>query len=136
MSAPAPEQKKEVIPAVPKARAPEELAKIVAKWPAVIARTDNTLKVLLKESKPSFRADDEEQALIVVIPQSPVARFHQDNPESIRQLKEAILDVTGLDAQIRIVPEKEAPAGVIPVTSEDIDRLIRENIHMEIESEE
>ena len=121
---------------LPKAHAPEELARIVSQWAAIVGRTENTLKVLLKEATPSFREDDSEHALIVVIPQSPTARLHQENPESIRQLRQAISEVTGLDAAVHIVQEKEAPRGTFPVTQNDIDRLIRENIHMEIETED
>ena len=61
---------------------------------------------------------------------------NDNNQESIHQLKQAIYEVTGLDAEVHIVLEKEASSGVIPITSEDMDRLIQENIHMEIETED
>lgn len=135
-SSPAPEAEKQKSGEVPKARAPEELAKIVSRWPGIVGRTENTLKVLLKEASPGFQADGSGRELVVVIPQSPTARLHQDNPESIRQLKQAIQEETGLNADVRIVMDREAPRGLIPITKEDIDRLIRENIHMEIETED
>ena len=118
---------------IPAAKAPLQLQRIVESWSRVVEHTSNTLKQVLKASRPGFDTQGGEPVLYVLLEEnSTAAAYVSENPERNRELQEAVREVTGLSAEIRLVMNRQAPASVAPFSFEQAvrEKVLFENVEV------
>lgn len=106
---------------------PEDIRRVVSKWPVALAETENPMKTYLKSSYPSLSEDGK---LLVVVPDGlPFDYLRQDVHR--QELGRILSEYAGkeLDVSIQCLDSDRNSQDLFP----DLTKLVSENIHMEIE---
>ena len=119
--------------AVPAKAAPEDLQKIVAGWRTIIGQTTGMFKQMLQKSVPKYNGETGEAVLYVEF-QDFLGQTYVDNPEAVKEVQDIIAAQTGKSVEIQmLVANKHQHTNLAQVS---VDQAIRENIHMDIVTEE
>ena len=119
--------------AAPAKAAPEDLQKIVAGWRTIIGQTTGMFKQMLQKSVPKYNGETGESVLYVEF-QDFLGQTYVDNPEAVKELQDIIAAQTGKSVEIQmLVANKHQHTNLAQVS---VDQAIRENIHMDIVTEE
>ncbi len=106
---------------------PEDIRRVVSKWPVALAETENPMKTYLKSSYPSLSEDGK---LLVVVPDGlPFDYLRQDVHR--QELGRILSEYAGkeLDVSIQCLDSDRNSQDLFP----DLTKLVSETIHMEIE---
>ena len=119
--------------AAPAKAAPEDLQKIVAGWRTIVGQTTGMFKQMLQKSVPKYNGETGESVLYVEF-QDFLGQTYVDNPEAVKELQDIIAAQTGKSVEIQmLVANKHQHTNLAQVS---VDQAIRENIHMDIVTEE
>lgn len=117
----------------PAKAAPEDLKKIVAGWQSIVAETRGIFKQKLLEAVPKYNGETGESILYVEF-QNFLAQSYIEDPVYKEELKELIVQKTGVDVELQFLMGGSGDQkGLTRLT---VDEALRENIHMEIETED
>lgn len=106
---------------------PEDIRRVVSKWTAALAETENPMKTYLKSAYPSLSGDGK---LLVVVPDG--LAFDYFRQDAHRQELARILSeyaAKEIDVSIQCLDPDRNSRDLFP----DLTKLVSENIHMEIE---
>ena len=106
---------------------PEDIRRVVSKWPVALAETENPMKTYLKSSYPSLSEDGK---LLVVVPDGlPFDYLRQDVHR--QELGRILSEYAGkeLDVSIQCLDSDRNSQDLFP----DLTKLVSETIHMAIE---
>ena len=119
--------------AAPAKAAPEDLQKIVAGWRTIVGQTTGMFKQMLQKSVPKYNGETGESVLYVEF-QDFLGQTYVDNPEAVKELQDIIAAQTGKSVEVQmLVANKHQHTNLAQVS---VDQAIRENIHMDIVTEE
>lgn len=119
--------------AAPAKAAPEDLQKIVAGWRTITGQTSGMFKQMLQKAIPKYNGETGEPVLYVEF-QDFLGQSYVDNPEAKQELQEVIARQTGKTVEIQmLVANQHQHTNLSRIT---VDQAIRENIHMDVVTEE
>ncbi len=123
MAAPTGPQKK---PELPKA-IPEEVQQIVSQWPAIMANTENPMRLYLKGAKLSLGGDNK---LMIVLEDGVKSDYFTENPGHKEQLETVISEYIGKEVEVTLQSVRSRQE--FSENYVDLSQII----HMDIEEEE
>lgn len=119
--------------AAPAKAAPEDLQKIVAGWRTITGQTSGMFKQMLQKAIPKYNGETGEPVLYVEF-QDFLGQSYVDNQEAKQELQEVIARQTGKTVEIQmLVANQHQHTNLSRIT---VDQAIRENIHMDVVTEE
>ena len=106
---------------------PEDIRRVVSKWPVAVAETENPMKTYLKSAYPSLSEDGK---LLVIVPDG-IAFDYLRQEGHKGELKRILSEYAGkeIDVSVQSLDGNRNSRELFP----DLTRLVSENIHMEIE---
>ncbi|MCD8104234.1 MAG: DNA polymerase III subunit gamma/tau [Lachnospiraceae bacterium] len=123
-------------PSARPAAAPADLKKICGMWKSIANNAHQPFKTHLLNTTPKYNAQDEgDRKLYVVFPDFFGERYLND-AKSRQELEQLIADMAGVQVEVMFVlaADENLRRGRLSVI--EIDELVREQVHMEIEIEE
>lgn len=113
-------------PQLPKA-IPEDVQKIVTKWPSIAGSADNPMKMYLKMAKLSLGGDNK---LLMVVEDGPASDYFTQHPENKELLVRMISEFAGREVDVTV--QSMAADSNFEDSYVDLSKVI----HMEIEEED
>jgi DNA polymerase-3 subunit gamma/tau len=119
----------------PKA-APEDLQKVRAMWKSIVGETSGMFRVVLSAAVPKFNASDANDNRLYVVFADFLAERYLTNEEKKQELQQIIAERTGRQVEVKFTLAADEDIQRGHLSSIEIEEIIHENIHMDIEYEE
>ncbi len=119
---------------VPVKAAPEDLEKIMQQWRSIVEETKGLFKTLLQQAVPKYDSQSEDAVLYVAFTNQLLGPAYVDNEDFRANLQEIIRRRTGKTVKVRFLMEDAGENKELSQLS--IDDMIKQNIHMDIVTEE
>ncbi|MCD7882373.1 MAG: DNA polymerase III subunit gamma/tau [Lachnospiraceae bacterium] len=124
-------------PAAPPRAVPEDLKKICGMWKKIVSATTGRMRNALSSAVPRYHSQDENDTKLYVelAPDSMSDRFPEEEGRR-QELEQLIADVTGIRVEVKFVPATDENLRRGGLSRIEIDELVREQVHMEVEIED
>jgi DNA polymerase-3 subunit gamma/tau len=119
----------------PKA-APEDLQKVRSMWKSIVGETSGMFRVVLSAAVPKFNASDANDNRLYVVFADFLAERYLTNEEKKQELQQIIAERTGRQVEVKFTLAADEDIQRGHLSSIEIEEIIHDNIHMDIEYEE
>jgi DNA polymerase-3 subunit gamma/tau len=119
----------------PKA-APEDLQKVRSMWKSIVGETTGMFKVVLSAAEPKFNASDPNDTRLYVVFADFLAERYLTSEEKKRELQQIIADRTGKQVEVKFTLAADEDIQRGRLSSIEIEEIIHDHIHMDIEIED
>ncbi len=116
----------------PKA-APEDLKKVKAMWPKIIAETSGMLKTVLASAQVKYNAEDEQDNRLFIVFPDFLAERVIGSKDKKQEIESIIADRTGKQVEVQMMLAADEGAQRNRLASVEVDEIINEFIHADIE---
>ncbi len=132
-------QPREEMPVPPKKKAPrmtepEDLKAVMASWRGIVGQTDGFLREGLQNAVLKYNGIKGDPVLYIIFPDLIGERYVKAPEEPTSLLQDIIEKQTGKRPEIRLMMANEG--GQDDLASLTVDEAIKENIHMDVETED
>ena len=118
----------------PEKAAPEDLQTVMAQWKSIVGETSGFFKKMLQNSEPKYNGQTGEAVLYVEMRDQILGPKCVDDPEYKELLEEIIRNRIGKTVEVEIIlAEQHQKTGLAQIS---VDKIIEENIHMDIITED
>ncbi len=117
---------------LPKA-APEDLKKVCGMWKNIISGTDGMFKIVLSSATPKYNSQDEKDTKLYVVFADFLGERYLNNAERKQQLEQLIAERTGKQVEVKFVLAADQGIQRGTLSNIEIDEMVREQVHMDIE---
>ena len=116
--------------------APEDLQQIKTMWSSIIAGTSQRFRIVLSSAQLKFNTAPGAENQLYVVFSDFLGETYLNNPQYKEQLEELIAEKTGRQADVRFVLAADEHVQNARLSAIEIEKAVKDFVHMDIEIEE